>query len=73
MKYYFITYQANSRVGTTYQPHSWNDCISISPMEFIHKIQKTEEEGGNNWFNFIITFAMEITEEEYLKFNPHFG
>lgn len=73
MKYYFITYQATPRLHSSSNPAIWNDVISISPMEYILKLQEIEENGGNNWMNFRILFAMEISEEEYLKFEPHFG
>jgi len=70
-KYYFITYQAKSR---NFQPQItyWNDVTDLSPMQFILDVIKIEKNGDDNWINFVVTFAMEISVEDYNKFKGNF-
>lgn len=69
MKYYFITYQATNRQGST---SIWNHVIDTSPMAFIKDVEKVEEQGSNIYFNFVITNTCEISEFEYRQFKGHF-
>ena len=69
MKYYFITYQATNRQGSV---SIWNDVINESPMKFIKDIQKTEEEGSNTYYNFVVLNTCKISENEFNEFYGHF-
>lgn len=70
MKYYFVTYQARVR-RDDYIP-IWNDVIDTSPMEFIKKVARMEEEGSNNYFDFVVISAIEISKEEFEEFDGYF-
>lgn len=69
MKYYFITYQAQNRQGSK---SVWNEVIDSSPMEFMIYVRNLEESHGNNYYNFVVLNALEISEEEYLKYMGQF-
>lgn len=69
MKYYFITYQANSRPGSV---SIWNQVINESPMNFIKSVQVFEENGRNTYRNFVIINTCEISENEYNEFKVEF-
>tara|TARA_R110000796_G_scaffold161858_2_gene278638 strand:- start:739 stop:951 length:213 start_codon:yes stop_codon:yes gene_type:complete len=70
MRYYFITYQATTSASYV---QSWNECISISPMEYIKKVEEAEDKSKQSyWRNFVVTNIHEITEEEYFDYNDTF-
>lgn len=61
-KFYFITYQWSSLQRGT---HISNDVINVSPMQWLDDCKDIEE-------NYVVLFAMEITEDEYNKFENEF-
>ena len=71
MKYYFITYKGKirSELGNY---SIWNQCINCSPMEFIKIIEKSEQKGSDNYFDFVVINTLEITKEEFDKYDGHF-
>lgn len=69
MKYYFITYQGINRQGSV---SIWNQVINVNPMKFIKDVEKTEYEGSNTYYNFVVLNTCEITEDEFKKFDGHF-
>ncbi len=68
-KYYFITYQATNRQGTT---SCWNQVINVSPMFFIQHLAKVEEAGSQTYYNFVVINTCEISAEEYERFKDQF-
>tara|TARA_R110000796_G_scaffold162503_1_gene279265 strand:- start:9865 stop:10077 length:213 start_codon:yes stop_codon:yes gene_type:complete len=70
MKYYFITYQAKIRCGDNMS--IWNRVIDISPMEFIKRVEKAEEEHHGYHYSFTVCNTCEITKEEYNKYKDEF-
>lgn len=71
MKYYFITYRSAIRKNpSTYS--IWNQCIDISPMDFIKNLEEAELVGNGSYFCFVILNTLEITKEEFKKFKGKF-
>ena len=72
-RYWFITFK-EIRTGRGHEPSilEVNDVIDFSPMEYWERYGKsrTEDLGRTEG---IITFAMEITEAEYLRFKDTIG
>lgn len=64
-KYYFITYQAENRQGST---SIWNQVIDISPMGFIKNVIEVEEAGSRTYYNFVVINTCEITKMEFEKY-----
>lgn len=70
-KYYFLTYQARSRVD--WEIYTWNDVTGVSPIQYIKDAILYENESENpNYTHFAITFCMEISNDEYEKWNGTF-
>lgn len=69
MKYYFITYQAKNRQGTT---SIWNQVIEDSPMKFIKHVSDVEERGSREYHFFVVINTLEITLEEYNEYKDQF-
>jgi hypothetical protein len=69
MKYYFITYQATNKQGTD---SMWNQVINVSPMHFIKRISKIEEQGSRTYNSFVVVNTCEITKEQYEEFKDMF-
>ena len=71
MKYYFIAYGAKHTSDGEHEV--WNDVIAVSPMEFIKDVEKTAQESGNeNYRDYVVLCVLEITKEEFEKFDGHF-
>jgi len=70
--YYFVTYRAELKKENNYT--IWNDCINISPMDFILKAEKYESESINGGYykNFRILNTVEITKDEYIRYSDKF-
>jgi len=71
MKYYFITYQATTR-KTPYSVSIWNQCIDVSPMEFIKKVEVDESFGSRTYLNFIVINTLEISLQDFEKYDGYF-
>jgi len=53
-KYYFIAYQGTNRQGSI---SVWNAVIDVSPMEYIKRVQKTEELGSRTYVDLTVTWT----------------
>lgn len=69
MKYYFITYQAESKDGHV---AIWNQVINTSPMKFILDVEKAEEKSGGVYYNFNVINTCEISRDEFKEFDGQF-
>lgn len=71
MKYYFVTYQATNSQGSI---SKWNQVTDTSPMEFIKKVEKAEDQGTpfRRYFGFVVINTCEISEEDYIKYKDEF-
>lgn len=71
MKYYFITYQATNNEGSISR---WNQVIDISPMEFIKKVEATEDGATpyRKYRSFVVINTCEISVEDYNKYEDEF-
>ncbi len=71
MKYYFITYQATNSQGSI---SKWNQVIDTSPMEFIKKVEKVEDQGTpyKRYFGFVVINTCEISVDDFDKYKDEF-
>lgn len=71
MEYYFITYQATNSSGSI---SKWNQVIDTSPMEFIKKVEKVEDQETpfRRYRSFVVINTCEISVDDYNKFKDQF-